>query len=235
MHRKLLQIPIAAAALAATGVAHAAVINVDTTKSGRQAEETIGEDNTFGDPGAFETDFTTNNALVGDNPSNHEFFGLYAYEVTTVFANDYNADFDVLLDISSGAINNGTPGSLDLYVLQVSNKTSGKDVTDDAVAGGLVTTFSGTSTNQPYQIDITTQLDAASGGTLSAGQIIWLGIDPTQTTNGVADNIRFGNGGGSGNAMSSTLTTVIPVIPEPASLALLGLGGLCLLGRSRRS
>jgi MYXO-CTERM domain-containing protein len=232
---KFLGVAFTFACLATAGTAQASVIGVDTTFSGRVANDANPPTNfTFGGtltPPAVSA-FTVNNGLVGDNPGNDEFLGLWAYEVTPDFANDFNNGFTVEIDFQVRNNNSAAAaGPMDLYVLQVSSKTDALDVADDIVAGGLF----GSIPNTPqtaYNFDITAQLvNAVSVGSMTAGSFIWIGIDPTLSANGTANNIYVGTAVDGNTPLVSTLTT----IPEPGMFALAGLGAVAMLRRRRQT
>ncbi len=227
---------VAAAAAACSTLASAAVISVDTSNSGRLAESTSGDDQFGSSAFGFET---LNNSLVGDNGGNAELFAVYSYEVTPDFATDFNNGFLVQFDTFIGTSNSGTNEPIGLYVLTVNGDGSSSLASVASSNGGtLVDTIDPdvTGLSTAYSVDVTAALTTQSGGTLTAGEVIYLGVDPTQTTNGIADNFRFGVSAADstvsgGVPLDSTLTTVIPE-PTSALAAAAGLGGLLLRRRS---
>ncbi len=96
-------------ALAMAGIGHAATISLDTAKSGR-VQRSGGTDFVVTTGGSFtNTGFDTNNSLIGDNPSNVEFLGIWTFVADAAFVADIALGNGANLAFSGGRANNGTP------------------------------------------------------------------------------------------------------------------------------
>lgn len=207
----------------------AAVVGVNGGDSGRIGADSLnGVNYTFGTANA-ETAaggnlFDDNSSLIGDNPNNTKFAQMWRFDVTSAVATDIANGYQVRLKFTSGPVNNGggAPTDIDVYLL-----AAGNGVTRGAAAGATplasLGSISGTAPNTPYDLQVT------GLPTINSGDRIWIGLISGVSTNNSANNIFIA--GPNSNSINATLETVIP---EPASLALAGLGGLLILGRGRR-
>ncbi|MEM6332182.1 MAG: PEP-CTERM sorting domain-containing protein [Planctomycetota bacterium] len=228
----------ASAVMVATG-ASAAILTADPASSGRYQSNTSAGDYTFGNP-LSSAGRVVGGAVprVGTNGSGAvEFLGVYGYEITADFAADINGGGTASIQIGTGAAAPNIPASIDLYLLQITAASITvapnsiiPDVMEPTPAGGLIGTINAPTAGAQFDFDITTQLQAAlAGGTLAVGDYIWVGADSAIT--GVSPtNIEVGTG--PVDVVDGNLdTTLTSVIPEPGSLALLGLGAAALMGR----
>jgi hypothetical protein len=232
---------LTAAIAALPTAASAAVINIDLNSSGRFADSG-GSNDSFGDGDDIASvGFAAGNALVGNNGSGQEFFGIYAFEVTADFAADVNGGGTVQFDLPAGTANANDPGPLDLLVVSVEDGDLGDDAADirDLVATNAGVSFAtedyGAGENPTAEsYDVTAALTAVIGmDPLVAGDYIYLGVDPTFISGGQANNVFLGGVSG-GSGLSAALSLTSTPIPEPTSAlaAAAGLGTLLLRRRT---
>ncbi len=196
----------AASATLMSGALAETTITVDNTLSGQLVNDD-GELYNFGETLSGNT-LNYGNGLIGDNPSNQQQLGAWAYVVTEDFAADFNSGKLVKLEFESTYILNGggAPSDISIELLQVSSKNFAPNVAKDPVAGGTIGSIPGDSANNTaYSFDITEEISAALGGSdLTAGQYIWIGLNGGFSADSAANNIFIGGN----DPLTSTLTTV---------------------------
>ncbi len=213
--------------LGLTAVASAATIDIDAANSGRLHLNGNAPDFDLVAGGSITvtTLFNAGNALLGDNPSNDEFLQIWSFVADAGFVADITLGQDVRLDFDSGFVNNGAPTLSTVVFLGFETNASLGVAEAEALAeggGSSLGTFTFDEATNPAPLSFT--IGNASLAGITAGQRIYVGLDNVSTNNGAADN--FNPGAFTGPA---TLTT----IPEPGSLALLGIAGLAFLRRKR--
>ena len=220
-------------ALAMAGIGHAATISLDTGKSGRAIGST-GTDFVVTSGGTFaNTAFSTNNSLIGDNPSNDEFIGLWTFVADAAFVADIATGKGANLAFSGGRANNGTPSQTTVSFLAFDSTTGvdGAKVNSLLSAGGTsIGTFTFDSGNPGAARSFSVSNSQLSG--ITAGQQIYFAFDNVLSTNGAADNFHV-NAPGTGATFDGANLPTLTTVPEPSS-ALLSVLAVAAIGLRRK-
>ncbi len=222
--------------LALSGVSRAVTLNLNTADSGR-IQQISGSDFVATTGGTIAiNDFARNNALIGDNPSDHEFIGFWTFVADAGFVADIAAGNDAALAFSGAnkANSDGTPSETTVVFLGYNSVTGVTDAQADSLleAGGAsIGTFNINIGVEEAARSFTLTNAQLSG--LAAGDQIYFAFDNILSVNAVADNMRASEHT-SGSAFEPTNLPTLTSVPEPSGTLLSAFGLTALFLRRKR-
>ena len=226
------RVPLAAAASLALLIGFgpgttASAVDINPFETGRVADDNgdeLGDNNTLAGGSAL---------IVGDSSNNtSEFRSVFEFDISgdTAAINAAPATGGVTFSISISNKLNAAP-DFDLIAL-AADEDGVVDNDDFQAAGTLVQSFSAADfeIDDTVMADVTSfvQADSAASQQFSSFRLQVSNPALFNNGNGNADAFFFGTNG-------SNDATLSVVIPEPASLALLGLGALAMVSRRRKA